>query len=95
MLHIRSRDRRTGYTAFVASLLPLVYEEDAYLATRNEIDTDRAIERFTSTEFQELVNQEYNLARFRSLIDNAPSEQLARDLEEYIQQLDGCPHRLP
>jgi len=95
MLHIRSRDRRTGYTAFVASLLPLAYEENADLATQNEFDTDRAVERFTSTEFQELVNQEYNLARFRSLIDNALSKRLARDLEEFVQPLDGGSGRFP
>jgi len=95
MLYIRSRDRRTGYTAFVASLLPLEYDVDANLAAMKEFDTDRAVERFRSTEFQDLLNQEYNLALFRSLIDNAPSKQLVSDLEQYIRRLDNSPHRLP
>ena len=95
MLYIRSRDRRTGYTAFVASALPLTYREDAYLASTKDFDEARAVERLTSVEFQDLLNQEYNLAVFRSLIDNTPSKQLASDLEEYIQRLDNSSHRFP
>lgn len=93
MLFIRSRDRRTGYTAFVFSQLPMklsdgldeVLDHDAL----HKIDVNRAIERFRSIEFQELLTKEYNLALFRSRISTSPSKQLAIDLEQYIQNLGG------
>ena len=87
-LHIRTRDRRTGYMAFVTSLLPVV-EEDMNLEVMKEFDTDRAMERFTSVEFQNLLNQEYNSAFFKMEIDSAPAKQLARDLENYIERVGG------
>lgn len=89
MLHIRSRDRRTGYTAFVASVLPVELGGDVIFSSLKEFGADRAVERFLSIEFQNLLNQEYNLALFRRQIENFPSKRLARDLEEYIQQVDG------
>ncbi len=88
MLHIRSRDRRTGYTAFVSSVLPVELGEGTNFSSMKEFGVDRATERFTSIEFQNLLNQEYNLALFRTQIDNSPSKRLARDLEKYIQQVD-------
>ena len=93
MLYIRSRDRRTGYTAFVFSQLPMklsdALEEELNFAALRRIDVDRAMERFGSVEFQKLLTQEYNLALFRSKINNASSKQLAKDLEQYIQKLGG------
>ena len=74
--------------AFVTSLLPVV-EEDMNLEVMKEFDTDRAMERFTSVEFQNLLNQEYNSAFFKMEIDSAPAKQLARDLENYIERVGG------
>jgi hypothetical protein len=92
-LFIRSRDRRTGYTAFVFSQLPMKLgnglDEELNLTAIRKIDVDRSMERFVSIEFQELLTQEYNLAVFRSEINNSQSKQLAKDLEKYIQKLGG------
>ena len=93
MLYIRGRDRRTEYTAFVFSQLPMklsdTHEEELNLAALRNIDVDRAIDRFRSVEFQDLLTQEYNVALFRSKINNASSKQLAKELEQYIQKLGG------
>jgi hypothetical protein len=93
MLHIRSRDRRTGYTAFVFAQLPVKlgdsFEEKLNFAALKKIDVDRAVERFRSIEFQELLTQEQNRALFQRKIDNSLSKRLAKDLEHYIQKLGG------
>jgi hypothetical protein len=88
-LFIRSRDRRTGYTAFVFSQLPVGHDDELNLAAVKDFGPDRAVERFRSIEFQDLLNQEYNLALFRMQINDLPSKRLAKDLENYIQQLGG------
>ena len=88
-LFIRSRDRRTGYTAFVFSQLPVGLDDELILAAVKDFGTDRAAERFRTIEFQDLLNQEYNLALFRMQITNTSSKRLAKDLEKYIQQLGG------
>ena len=67
----------------------MVDAEELNLAALRRIDVERAMERSGSVEFQELLTQEYNLALFRSKINNAPSKQLAKDLEQYIQKLGG------
>ena len=55
-----------------------------------DFGTDRALERFTSTEFQDLLNQEYNFAFFVQRTDySLPGKRLAQDLKNYIQQLEG------
>ncbi len=89
-LYARSRDRRTGYTAYVHALVPAELRDDMKLADMEEYGTDRAIARFTSTEFQDLMNQEYNYALFTQRLNfRSRSVQLVTDLEEHIQQLDG------
>lgn len=88
-LFIRSRDRKTGYVAFVHSLLPAELRDDMNLTAMEKFGTDRAVERFTSIEFQNLLSQEYNYAFFNMRNDSLSSKKLADDLESYIQQLDG------
>lgn len=86
----RSRDRRSGYVQYVHSLLPAELREDMNLAAMEDFGTDRALERFTSTEFQDLLNQEYNFAFFVQRTDYSSSgKRLAQDLKNYIQQLEG------
>ena len=93
MLYVRSRDRRTGYTAFVFAQLPVNLNEDGdeelNFAALTKIDVDRAVERFRSVDFQDLLTQEYNLALFRRRINDSLSKRLAKDLENYTQQLEG------
>ena len=89
MLFIRSRDRRSGYTAFVSAQLPAETGEELTLELMKPFGIDRAVESFRSEKFQDLLNQEYNVAKFRDQITSLPSKQLAQDLEDYIQQLGG------
>ena len=90
MLYGRSRDRRTGYAAYVHTLVPAELRDDMGLADMEEFDIDRAVTRFTSAEFQDLLNQEYNYAYFTQRLNfRATSAQLMTDLEEHIRQLNG------
>ncbi len=89
-LYGRSRDRRTGYAAYVHSLVPAELRDDMRLANMEEFGIDRAVTRFTSAEFQDLLNQEYNYAYFTQRLNIRPtSVQLMTDLEEHIRQLNG------
>ena len=86
----RSRDRRSGYVQYVHSLLPSELREDMNLVAMEDFGIDRALERFTSIEFQNLLNQEYNFAFFVQRADySSSSKRLAKDLKNYIQQLEG------
>ena len=86
----RSRDRRSGYVQYVHSLLPSELREDMNLVAMEDFGIDRALERFTSIEFQNLLNQEYNFAFFVQRTDySSSSKRLAKDLKDYIQQLEG------
>jgi len=88
-IHLRSRDRRTGYAKFVSSQLPGELREELNLAAMEKFGIDRAVESFRSIEFQNLLNQEYNSAIFKKGFDSSLSERLAKDLENYIQQLEA------
>jgi len=60
------------------------------LVAMEDFGIDRALERFTSIEFQNLLNQEYNFAFFVQRTDySSSSKRLAKDLKDYIQQLEG------
>ncbi len=60
------------------------------LAAMEIFGVDRAVERFTSIEFQNLVNKEYNRAFFIQHIEiGASKKRLAKNLDHYNQQLDG------
>lgn len=88
--YTRSRDRKTGYVDFVHSLLPAELREDMNLAAMDKFGTDLAIKRFTSIDFRNLLNQEYNYAFFNQRSDRSSSaKRLVKDLETYIQQLKG------
>ena len=82
--------RQTGYAAYVHSLLPAELRENMNLAAMEKFGTAHAVERFNSSEFQDLLNQEYNYAFFVRRFDARTSaKQLLNDLENYIQHLDG------
>ena len=86
----RSRDRRTGYAAYVHALVPAELRNDMEFADMEEFGIERAIVRFTSNEFQDLFNQEYNYAFFTQRLNfRARSAQLKTDLEEYTRRLSG------
>ena len=89
-LYGRSRDRQTGYAAYVHALVPAELRDDMGLADMEEFGIERALTRFTSAEFQDLLNQEYNYAYFTQRLNfRATSVQLMTDLEEHIRQLNG------
>lgn len=89
-LHGRSRDRRSGYAAYVHTFVPAELRDDMELADMEEFGIDRAVAHFTSAEFQDLLNQEYNYAYFTQRLNfRATSVQLMTDLEEHIRQLNG------
>lgn len=89
-LYGRSRDRRSGYVKYVHTLLPAELRQDMDLAAMKDFGTDRAVEGFTSIEFQNLLNQEYNFTFFVQRTDfGAAGKRLAADLEDYAHQLNG------
>lgn len=88
-LYVRSRDRKTGYAMFVHSLLPAELRDEMSLTSMKEFGIDRALDGFRSVEFQNLMHQEYNYAYFNLRNDSLPAKQLAEDLFNYIQKLDG------
>ena len=85
--HTRTRDRKTEYAKTVWSVMPAELREDINLAAMEEFGIDRAINLITSTEFQNLLNQEYNYAYFHLSIDSSSAREITRELESYIQQL--------
>ena len=87
--YIRSRDRKTRYAEFVWSALPGELRDDMNLAAMEDFGIDRALELFTSAEFQNLLNQEYNYAFFNQDTDSSSAKRLAKDLETYIEQMGG------
>jgi hypothetical protein len=84
--HTRARDRKTEYAKTVWSVMPAELREDMNLAVLEEFGIDSAIELFTSTRFQNLLNQEYNYAYFNLNIDSSSAKELARELEDYVQR---------
>jgi hypothetical protein len=84
--HTRSRDRKTEYAKTVWSVMPAELREDMNLEVMEDFGIDRAIELFTSTKFQSLLNQEYNYAYFNLNTDSSSAKELAKELEDYIQR---------
>ena len=89
-LYSRARDRKSGYVSYVHSLLPAELREDMDSSAMQDFGIDRALEYFTSTEFQSLLNQEYNYAFFAQRTDfSSAGRRLAKELEGYVLRLDG------
>jgi hypothetical protein len=84
--HTRTRDRKTEYARTVWSVMPAELRENMSLATMEDFGIERAIELFTSTKFQNLLNQEYNYAYFNLNLDSSLAKELALELEDYIQR---------
>jgi hypothetical protein len=88
--HTRTRDRKTEYARTVWSVMPAELRENMSLAAMEDFGIERAIELFTSTKFQNLLNQEYNYAYFHLNIDSSLAKELALDVEKYMQRMgDG------
>lgn len=89
-LYSRARDRKSAYVSFVHSLLPAELREDMSFADMQDFGADRAIDRFTSVEFQNLLNQEYNYTFFVQRTDfTSQGRRMAQELENYAMQLEG------
>ena len=89
-LYSRARDRKSGYVSYVHSLLPAELREDMNFSAMQDFGIDRALEHFTSTEFQSLLNQEYNYTFFVQRTDfSSAGKRLAKELEEYMLQING------
>jgi len=89
-LYSRARDRKSEYAAYVHSLLPAELREDMKFSAMQDFGIDRALEHFTSTEFQSLLNQEYNYTFFVQRTDfSSAGKRLAKELEDYMLQFDG------
>lgn len=88
-IYIRSRDRQTKYYEYVHSVLPGALRDDLTFTAMEDFGIDRAVKRFTSPEFQDLMNQEYNVTIFKLSFNSSMSRQLANDLEAYVRQLGG------
>ena len=71
-------------------MLPAELRDDMNLAAMEISGIDCAVKRFTSIEYQNLLNQENNKAFFIQHIEiGASRKRLAKNLEHYSQQLDG------
>jgi len=89
-LYGRARDRQSGYANYVHSLLPAELREDMSSSAMQDFGIDRALERITSAEFQDLLNQEYNYTFFVQRTDfSSAGKRLAIELEEYMLRIDG------
>lgn len=89
-LYSRARDRKSGYVSYVHSLLPAELREDMNFSAMQDFGIDRALEHFTSTEFQSLLNQEYNYTFFVQRTDfSSAGKRLAKELEDYMLRIDG------
>ena len=88
-LYSRARDRKSGYVRYVHSLLPAELREDMDFSAMQKFGIDRALEHFTSAEFQSLLNQEYNYTLFvqRTGFSTA-GKRLAKELEDYKRRID-------
>jgi hypothetical protein len=84
--HTRTRDRKTEYARTVWSVMPAELREDMNLTAMESFGIEHAIEVFTSTKFQYILNQEYNYAYFNLNIDSSLAKELAIELEDYIQR---------
>lgn len=88
-LRTRSSDRTTRYAEFVHSVLPAELRNDLDLEAMERFGVDRALDRFISSEFQDLLNQEYNYAYFvRQNIDSSAAIELIASLEAEMMRLE-------
>ena len=87
-LQIRSRDRTTGYASFVHSAFPAELREELNSAAIEEFGIDRAVEKFLTAEFLDVLNQEYNYAFFNRNIDSSSARELLVSLEQAIARLE-------
>lgn len=89
-LYSRARDRKSAYVSYVHSLLPAELRADMSFSAMQDFGIDRALEDFTSEEFQGLLNQEYNYTYFVRRTDfSSAGKRLAIELENYRLRIEG------
>ena len=85
-------ERLTDYPSYVHGLIPSEMRTDLTLEAMETFNTDRAIEKVLSDEFQSLLNQEYNLGLFMRLQQSAflvTAAEFRQKLEAHIAQLES------
>lgn len=85
-------ERLTDYPSYVHGLIPSEMRNDLTLEAMENFNTDRAIEKVLSDEFQSLLNQEYNLGLFMRLQQAAflvTAAEFRQKLEAHIAQLES------
>lgn len=90
--HPRIVARTTGYFMFVHSILPAEFRQSINMEVIQDFGVDHALEKILSHEFQDLLNQEYNFAYFIQFMYPQYarySNELAAEVQAYIQQLEG------
>jgi len=90
--HRRLITRVTGYPELVHQLIPAELRSELNLKAMEEFGVERAIERIQSEAFEDLFNQEYNLAFFMRdtyVYYLEVTRQLTEEFEVHIQGLDA------
>ena len=87
--HQRSRDRLTDYVPTVHALIPAELRGDINLEALESFDTERAVARILTPEFEDVMNQEINNAYFVKFFDRSiRAKELLVEVEAYANRLD-------
>jgi hypothetical protein len=90
--HARILARVSGYFMFVHSILPAELRDDFNMEIVEEFGIEHALEKIKSHEFQDLLNQEYNLGYFITrlyAVYASVSEEMAAELQAHIEELES------
>ena len=90
--HARVLARTTGYSNYVLSILPAEKRQNVDMETIKEFGVQRAVDRILSTEFENLLGQEYNFAYFMQImypIFESRSTDLAEEVDAHIRELEN------
>jgi len=90
--HERVLARTTGYSKYVHSILPAEKRQNMNMEAMQEFGVQRAVDKILSTEFEDLLGQEYNFAYFMLsmyAIFASRSMDLAEMVDAHIRQLEN------
>lgn len=90
--HARVTARTTGYSKYVLSILPAEKRQNISMEAIQDFGVQRAVDRILSTEFENLLGQEYNFAYFMQLMYpsfESRSMDLAEEVDARIRKLEN------